>query len=148
MKVIVPLIILIALAGAGYYLFSINPAAPAMAPETAKVSPEPSVMEIEETPVENAMMAPRQFTIDAQNYSFTPKEITVKKGDKVEFVVNNTGGTHDLVIDEFNVKTPMIASGESANVTFTADKVGEFAYYCSVGNHRAMGMEGKLIVTE
>ena len=29
---------------------------------------------------------------------------------------------------------------------FTADKVGSFEYYCSVGSHRSMGMKGVLKV--
>jgi len=31
-------------------------------------------------------------------------------------------------------------------VTFVADKAGEYEFYCSVGQHRANGMVGKLIV--
>jgi len=31
-------------------------------------------------------------------------------------------------------------------VEFTADTPGEFEYYCSVGQHRANGQVGKLIV--
>jgi plastocyanin len=27
-----------------------------------------------------------------------------------------------------------------------ADKKGTFEYYCSVGQHRALGMKGKLVV--
>ena len=31
-------------------------------------------------------------------------------------------------------------------VEFTVDKTGTFEYYCSVGQHRANGMVGNLIV--
>ena len=31
---------------------------------------------------------------------------------------------------------------------FTADKAGSFEYYCSVGEHKAMGMVGTLKVEE
>lgn len=88
----------------------------------------------------------KTFTVTGQNYSFTPTEIKVNKGDKVKIVFQNSGGFHDFVIDEFNVKTASIASGDSATVEFTADKTGTFTYYCSVANHRAMGMQGNLIV--
>jgi plastocyanin len=50
------------------------------------------------------------------------------------------------LIDELNIRTKRIAGGESDSVTFTADKTGAFEYYCSVGNHREMGMKGRLIV--
>jgi nitrite reductase (NO-forming) len=64
----------------------------------------------------------------------------------VKIVLVNKGGIHDLVIDGFNVRTPQIGDGKSAEVTFVVDKTGTFEYYCSVGNHRQMGMVGKLIV--
>jgi nitrite reductase (NO-forming) len=56
--------------------------------------------------------------------------------------------SHDFVIDELGVQSDKVNNGETATVQFVADKVGTFEYYCSVGNHRAMGMVGKLIVTE
>jgi plastocyanin len=88
----------------------------------------------------------KAFTITGKNYSFDPKTITVKKGDLVKITLKNSGGTHDLKIDEFKVATAKLTNGQSATVEFTADKKGTFEYYCSVGNHRAMGMVGKLIV--
>ena len=88
----------------------------------------------------------KTFTVSGQNFSFTPNTLTVNKGDKVKITFQNTGGFHDFRIDEFNVKTAQLGSGKSETVEFTADKTGTFEYYCSVGNHRAMGMTGKLTV--
>jgi plastocyanin len=88
----------------------------------------------------------KTVTVSAKSFSFTPSTITVKKGQQVKIVFQNTGGFHDFRIDEFNVKTPQITANNTAEVTFTPDKAGTFEYYCSVGNHRAMGMVGKLIV--
>ena len=51
-----------------------------------------------------------------------------------------------LGIDEFNAKTRVLNKGEEETITFVADKAGTFEYYCSVGQHRANGMVGKLIV--
>jgi len=53
---------------------------------------------------------------------------------------------HDFVIDELNVKMPIVKNGEIGTVEFIADQVGEFEYYCSVGQHRQNGQVGKLIV--
>jgi len=53
---------------------------------------------------------------------------------------------HDFVVDEFGAKTDTLQTGQSDTITFVADKTGTFEYYCSVGNHRAMGMKGNLIV--
>lgn len=88
----------------------------------------------------------KDFTVTGQNYSFTPNKLTVSKGDKVKITFKNSGGFHDLVIDEFNVSTKKIQSGEEDTVTFTADRAGSFQYYCSVDGHRSMGMWGTLTV--
>jgi plastocyanin len=84
--------------------------------------------------------------VTGKNFAFDPKEIRVKKGEKVTLVFTSEGGIHDWVVDEFNAATKQISSGESETITFTPTKAGTFEYYCSVGNHRAMGMTGKLIV--
>lgn len=89
-------------------------------------------------------------TIDVtgQNFSFSKDEIIVRKGQKVTINFENINGTHDWVLDEFDAKTSQINTGQKALVTFTVDKVGEFEYYCSVGQHRQLGMKGKLIVKD
>lgn len=84
--------------------------------------------------------------ITASNFKYSTSQIKVKKGDTVKIVLANTGGTHDWVIDEFNARTKIITSGETAEITFVANKTGSFEYYCSIGTHRAMGMKGMLIV--
>jgi plastocyanin len=87
----------------------------------------------------------KEFSVDAQNYSFSPKMLEVNVGDKVVIHVTNKGGMHDFVIKDLgvDVDTP---SGKTTDVTFTADKAGTFEFICSVGNHAAMGMKGTLTV--
>jgi len=87
-------------------------------------------------------------TVEGKNFSFSPGVINAKKGIPLTIHFTNVGGFHDFVIDEFNVKTPQIAEGKTADVTFTPDKSGTFEFYCSVGKHREMGMKGSLIVEE
>ena len=70
----------------------------------------------------------------------------LRKGDTVKIVFKNSGGMHDWVIDEFSAKTKRIAANQEDTIQFVADKAGTFEYYCSVGNHRQMGMKGNLIV--
>ncbi len=86
------------------------------------------------------------FTVKGTNFSFSPSTITVKKGDKVKIVFQDDDGFHDLVVSGYNAQTKRVNSGQSSEVTFTADKTGTFEYYCSVGNHREKGMKGSLIV--
>ncbi|MDP2586199.1 MAG: cupredoxin domain-containing protein, partial [Candidatus Komeilibacteria bacterium] len=94
----------------------------------------------------NAEVEVKTFTVGAENFSFNPAEIRVKKGDRVRIVFNNNSGFHDWVLDEFNVRTKQMQGPATETVEFTADKTGTFEYYCSVGTHRAMGMKGNLIV--
>lgn len=88
----------------------------------------------------------KSFTITGSNFSFIPTTITVSKGDRVRITLKNTGGLHDLKIDAFNVATAKLNGGSSETIEFVADKAGSFEYYCSVGNNRALGMKGTLVV--
>jgi len=86
------------------------------------------------------------FNLDASNFKYDVTRIDVKKGAKVKIVLSNSEGFHDWVLDEFNAKTEQIQAGQTTSVEFNADKSGTFEYYCSVGNHRQLGMVGTLIV--
>jgi plastocyanin len=90
--------------------------------------------------------AVKEFTVSSQNFSFTPASLTVQKGDKVKITFKNTAGFHDFKIDEYGVAAKQAQAPSEEVLEFTADKSGSFAYYCSVGSHRAQGMEGMLIV--
>lgn len=128
---------------------------PTPVPQVVEATPTPEGATVEVTqessPSGGAMSsetsgATKTFNVTASSFKFNPATITVKKGDSVKIVVTNSGGKHDLVLEEFNVRTKILESGQTGTVTFVADKAGSFEYYCSVGNHRQMGMVGKLIV--
>jgi plastocyanin len=87
----------------------------------------------------------REFFLAGQSDS--NPDIVVQQGDTVEVTLCVTGGTHDWVVDELDAATDVISAGdECSTVEFVADQAGEFEYYCSVGNHRAEGMVGTLMV--
>ena len=86
------------------------------------------------------------FNVGGVNFAFDVKQIRVKKGDTVTINFISNSGTHDWVVDEFAARTQRVNAGSSSSVTFVADRAGTFEYYCSVGNHRALGMVGRLIV--
>ncbi len=88
----------------------------------------------------------KTVTVKGGNFFFTPSVIKVKKGDTVKVTFDNVGGTHDFKIDAFKASTKKIGSGATETISFVASKTGSFEYYCSVGNHRGMGMKGTLIV--
>lgn len=86
------------------------------------------------------------INVDAGAFYYKPAEIKLKVGEKVKIVMTSKDMMHDFIIDELGVKLPITKSGETNTVEFTATKAGTFEYYCSVGQHRAQGQIGKLIV--
>lgn len=112
------------------------------------ISPATEVMEEKEGTEDGTMMKGKMMNVmmEGKPFSFSQKEIRVKKGDKVKIQFKNMEGFHDWVIDEFNARTKQLPAGQSEIIEFIADKTGTFEYYCSVGQHRANGMVGKLIV--
>lgn len=93
----------------------------------------------------------KNITIDSFGFGYSLSAINVSPGDVVTINLTNSGGSHDFVIDELNVATDVISGGETDSVTFTvpASAAGKtFNFYCSVGNHRNLGMEGNFIVSQ
>ena len=88
----------------------------------------------------------KTIVVMAANYVYTPSEIRVKQGERVEIKLEIQEGMHDFVIDELDVKTQVLTAGQTETVTLDTSQSGEYEFYCSVGNHRQMGMVGKLIV--
>ena len=67
----------------------------------------------------------------------------VAAGPYLITVDNQGNATHDLVVAQNGAKiagTPSIAPGQSASLSVTL-RPGTYAFYCSIGNHRTMGME-------
>ena len=101
------------------------------------------------TPTEVVVLAEeRVFDLVGSDFEYDVKEIRVKKGETVTINLTVTEGMHDWRVDEFEAMTEVIEVDGASSVTFVADMVGTFEYYCSIGQHRANGMVGNLIVEE
>src|SRR5205814_985122 len=74
----------------------------------------------------------REIVVTESNYAFSPKSITVKKGEKIRLVFKSDEGNHDFHIDALNVSTAVTRNGQEDFVEFTPDKTGSFDYYCAV----------------
>lgn len=157
---IIGAIVLVLVAGAGYYFWSqsqMSNSQTSQADSMTNTTPETT-----NTGTGTTMASPNTtaasgsgtvaadgsvtFTVDGSNFKFAPSELRVKKDQKVKVVFNNVQGLHDFVIDELDVKTSQITAGNTATVEFTPDQTGSFEFYCSVGQHRQNGMKGTLIV--
>lgn len=89
------------------------------------------------------------ITVEGGSTYFKPNVIRVKQGQLVKIEFKNVEGNHNFVLDEFDIETKEIGPNQiTEGIEFIADKVGEFEFYCSVSNHRQLGMVGKLIVEE
>jgi nitrite reductase (NO-forming) len=75
-------------------------------------------------------------------------QLIVHEGELVQInLINGEGAEHDVVIDQYASRSDrVVVKGGSSTFSFMADRVGEFAYYCSVPGHRAAGMEGRVQV--
>jgi plastocyanin len=154
-KYIVILVVLLAV-GAGFFYFQ-EAEAPSMTDDRmAAPGWQPPTEENMEHMGTNPQGSSPSMTMEAnptvtidisgKNFEFDKKEIRVKEGDIVQINFVSASGFHDWVVDEFNARTAQVRDGGQSSVTFVADKKGTFEYYCSVGQHRANGMVGKLIV--
>lgn len=82
----------------------------------------------------------KEFQVKAFRFGYSPDVIEVNKGDKVKIIIDNTDTLHGIRIPDLGIKGNEV-------LEFTADKTGEFVWYCTnmCGNGH-MQMQGKLIV--
>lgn len=85
-----------------------------------------------------------EVNMETANFSFTPNVINTSPGDRVSVTFTKNTGFHTFVIDEIGVEFA-IAEGEKLNFTAPSES-GSYPFYCSIGSHRSMGLEGTLIV--
>jgi len=72
----------------------------------------------------------RTISIVAQRFSFTPNEITVKKGEEVTLVIESKDVDHGLLIEDLGVRTE-IKKDKASEVKFTPESVGTFEGRCA-----------------
>lgn len=142
MPITVGVIVAVLVVG-GYFVYKSMQPAPQIVPA---VTESTTNEESTSSSITDPASVVKEFTVSGSSYKFDPPSLTVSKGDTVKITFNNSGGMHDFQIEEFNAKTKILQSGESETIEFVADQIGTFEYFCSVGNHRAMGMKGNLIV--
>jgi plastocyanin len=111
--------------------------------KTSGPVPTPSAL----TGSTNETSGVKEFNIIGDDYTFNPSLIEVKKGDRVKITFRNVGNQpHNLTIEDLDITTKTVQTGQSDTIEFTASTAGEYIFYCSVGGHRALGMQGSLEV--
>jgi plastocyanin len=77
-------------------------------------------------------------------FNVTNPDITVKINQPLKITIANQDfRKHDFIIDELNINTGIISSGQDFTTIIASDKIGSYRYYCSI--HPGI-MEGKIIV--
>ncbi|KKQ95573.1 MAG: cytochrome c oxidase subunit II [Parcubacteria group bacterium GW2011_GWC2_39_11] len=81
-----------------------------------------------------------EFKVNAFRFGYEPNVITVEKNDKVKISINNTDTIHGIRIPDLGI------SGNDF-IEFTAEKSGQFAWFCNnfCGDGHTQ-MQGTLIV--
>ena len=78
-------------------------------------------------------------------FNVTNPDINVKVNQPLKIsIANQDFRKHDFIVDDLNINTGFISSGQDFTTLIASDKVGSFRYYCSI--HPGI-MEGKIIVT-
>jgi len=73
----------------------------------------------------------RTFRIDARQFAYSPSELAVNPGDHITIQLVSTDVVHGLYIDGYDVSAEA-DPGQTATLTFTADKQGSFRFRCNV----------------
>ncbi|TQN42002.1 plastocyanin [Blastococcus colisei] len=108
-------------------------------PASASTAAEPAPAESESESV----------TVTAVDFELQVDEDSFSAGSYEVTLVNEGGSTHDLVIErdgEVVAAADGIDPGQSTTVTVTLEP-GEYVFYCSIADHRAMGMETEIGIT-
>jgi cytochrome c oxidase subunit 2 len=74
---------------------------------------------------------PKRIEVSVKKFSYSPSEITLKKGEPVVLVLTSEDVAHGLKFKELNLNTKF-DKGKPSELAFTPDKTGDFVGHCSV----------------
>ena len=91
------------------------------------------------------------LNVTGSEYVYAPNELFVRPAERLTVQFANVGqAPHNIVFELDNgrvERTAVLQSGQQASLAFDSPAaLGRYAYYCSVGSHRQLGMEGQLVV--
>ena len=94
--------------------------------------------------------APAQMQVVAREYSFTLSRLHVKAGPAVIELANFGQDLHDLRVQRIGARhiagLGVVGAGSRADLTVRLAP-GRYSFWCSVANHRQLGMHTTLVVT-
>ena len=100
------------------------------------------------SPRARADEGPRVIVITAKRFEFSPKEISLKKGETVKLQLKSEDVTHGFFLRPLGIDAD-IPAGQTAEVTVTPQEVGRYRaicdHFCGAGHG---GMKMTIIVEE
>ena len=88
----------------------------------------------------------REFTIEGNQFAFSPARIDVQKDDLVKVTFTARDMAHSFTIDEYRI-AKRAGTGQTVVFEFRADRTGPFTFYCNLSqNDRCRNMKGHLEV--
>jgi len=73
----------------------------------------------------------RTFQIEARQFAYSPSELIVNPGDTIAIELASTDVVHGLYVDGYDISIEA-DPGQTATLTFIADKPGSFRFRCNV----------------
>lgn len=73
----------------------------------------------------------RTLRIEASSFAYSPAAVEVEPGDTVEIELVSTDVVHGLYLEGYDVAVTA-DPGQTARLSFVADRPGSFRFYCSV----------------
>lgn len=96
-----------------------------------------------------AHQAPTHVQVSAKEFSYTLSRLHVHPGAATIELANYGQDPHDLRIQRVGARhiagLPTVAAGGHADLTLTL-RSGRYLFWCSLANHRQLGMRGTLVV--
>jgi plastocyanin len=93
--------------------------------------------------------APTRLQVVAKEFSFGLSRASVKAGPAVIELANFGQDPHDLRLQRVGSRhiagTPVVAPGKRAELSLKLVR-GRYSLWCSVANHRKLGMRATLVV--
>lgn len=74
----------------------------------------------------------KKFRIKSENRGFYPSVIDVNFNDYVLLEITSVDYTYDISSDDFNFERTVLNPGETKNIGFVADKLGNFRLVCTL----------------
>jgi len=92
---------------------------------------------------------PARLQVSAREFSFALSRQTVKAGPAIVELVNFGEDPHDLRLQRIGARhiagTPVVQPGDRYDLTLKLPP-GRYRLWCSLANHRALGMSATLLV--